>query len=258
MSDENFSEDFIRDVEEKEPETVTLNFEDETPVAEEESFSLDDVKDEMTEQQEEIKEEKKKKVKEEIEESIPDVEDIIVPDTEPEEEHEVIVDDVVISTPIENTPTENTSVEDEEEVKSKPKNSKLVLIIIGVVLFIAIVAGGLIIYTTNEPPKIYTVHIESDNFDDHTIAKYGNKITLTFSFTENLRKPPRVIINNREVEVFGEHKEYYAKYFVSNQGMEDVVVTFTIEDYEDRLFKKGSPVISTTDNSQVTIKSIIS
>lgn len=253
MSDENFSEDFIRDVEEKEPETVTLNFEDETPVAEEESFSLDDVKDEMTEQQEE----KKKEVKEEIEESIPDVEDIIVPDTEPEEEHEVIVDDVVISTPIENTPTENTSVEDEEE-KPKPKNSKLILIIIGVVLFIAIVAGGLIIYTTNEPPKIYTVHIESDNFDDHTIAKYGNKITLTFSFTENLRKPPRVVINNREVEVFGEHKEYYAKYFVSNQGMEDVVVTFTIEDYEDRLFKKGSPVISTTDNSQVTIKSIIS
>jgi len=250
MSDENFSEDFIRDVEEDKPETVTLNLEDDTPVAEEESFSLDDVKEEMVEQPEEVKEEKKEEVKEEIEESIPEVDDIVV-DTKSEEEHEVIVDGVE-SNPIDN------SLDDSKESEKKPKSNLLILIIIGIVLFVGLVVGGVLIYVNDKPPEIYTVHIESDNFDDHTTAKYGNKITLTFSFTENLRKPPRVVINNREVEVFGEHKEYYAKYFVSNQGMEDVLVTFTIEDYQDRLFKKGPPVITTTDNSQVTIKSIIS
>lgn len=137
----------------------------------------------------------------------------------------------------------------------KPK-SRIVLIV-AIIMTITLVAiavlAGYSMYRNDNPPSIKTVHIESDNFDNHMIAKYGNTITLTFTFSEEIQGIPKVIIMDRNVEATRQGKTFVAKYFVENQTNEDQIVTFSIHDYRDEYSKTGAPITETTDLSRVTI-----
>ena len=146
--------------------------------------------------------------------------------------------------------------DDESSRERKPiskKSLKTIGLIVVVVTISCLVVAGYIWYSTAEGPVAASVHIESDNFDDPREAYYGNQITLSFSFNKELSKEPVVIINKNKVEVSGEGKDYYAKYFVQYQDTQDVVVEFSINDYKDKLGKTGKPITQTTDNSSVTI-----
>ncbi len=129
----------------------------------------------------------------------------------------------------------------------------IVAIIMTITLSALAVLSGYSLYRNDNPPVIKTVHIESDNFDNHSLAKYGNTITLTFTFNEEIKGIPMVIILDKTVKVTGEGKSFTAKYFVENQGKEDEEVTFSIHNYRDRFYKTGAPVTETTDLSRVTI-----
>ena len=74
--------------------------------------------------------------------------------------------------------------------------------------------------------------------------------------SEEIQGKPTVIIQDRQVEVDGKGKDFYAKYFVQNPGTEDEVVKFIIKDYKDSFNRKGSPVTTTTDLSRVVILAV--
>lgn len=142
-------------------------------------------------------------------------------------------------------------------IGEEPRSRKRVVLVVAIIMTITLSAlailSGYSLYRNDAPPAIRTVHIESDNFDNHSIAKYGNIITLTFTFSEKIQGTPMVIIQGRTVEVYGEGESFYAKFFVDNQGKEDELVTFSIHDYRDKFYKTGAPVTETTDLSRVTI-----
>ena len=157
---------------------------------------------------------------------------------------------------------EDDGDDDDDDNKKKSGNfkKKIVLIIfitVAVVLVSLAALTGYALYRDDKPPVIVSSHIESDNFDDHTVAKYGSMITLSFTFDKELRKPPMVVIQDKTVDVYGEGKEYYAKYFVQSQGAHNEVVSFSIHDYRDNFNKTGKPVTVTTDLSNVTILGLL-
>lgn len=144
--------------------------------------------------------------------------------------------------------------ESSEERKAKRKKTfKTIGLIVVVVTISCIVVAGYIWFSSERGPVVTNVHIESDNFDNPREAYYGNMITLSFSFSKKLSKAPIVIINNNKVEVYGEGKDYYAKYFVQYQDNEDIEVDFSINQYRDNLGKTGPAITNTTDGSSVTI-----
>ena len=142
-----------------------------------------------------------------------------------------------------------------KDKKDRPKRNKFLFIFLGIAVLLSLVAIGSVgfLVLNASPPKAVLVHIESDNINNQSTAKYGSMITLTFAFDKPISNLPTVIINDREVEVFGKGKNFYAKYFVQNQGTSDLPVNFLIKDYHDNFNRKGSPVTSTTDLSRVTI-----
>ena len=137
----------------------------------------------------------------------------------------------------------------------RKKKNKILMVLLIVALSCCAVAGVVVyaIFQRDAVPQVRDVHIECDNFDDHSKAKYGNMITLVFSFNKNIENLPTVIIMGRQVEVFGEGNSFYAKYFVEDPGDQDEKVSFTIKDYYDSFHKVGVPVTNTTDGSSVTI-----
>ena len=143
----------------------------------------------------------------------------------------------------------------EKKTKHRKKNSKVLAIFL--ILAVSMAAIAILvtysIFQRDSAPSIRTVHIESDNTEDPTIARYGNMITLTFTFNKNIEGLPVVIIRGKEVEVFGGGDSFNAMYFVQEQGMDDELVSFTIRDYVDSFKKSGIPVTSTTDGSKVVI-----
>lgn len=155
----------------------------------------------------------------------------------------------------------NDIVEDDfqAEKKEKKKNHRTKATILVVFVVVALVLIGVAAYSVynmyimNRAPMVSTVHIESDNINGHHIAVYGNMITLSFSFNEEISNVPTVTIQNKKVEVFGSGKNFYAKYFVQQQGDVDEEVQFMIYNYQDELKKVGSPITATTDESKVTI-----
>lgn len=147
-----------------------------------------------------------------------------------------------------------STFKDNGETHRKSK-SKLLIIFIVLALAFCGVAGVIVyaVFARDVAPAVRMVHIESDDEKDPTTAKYGNMITLSFEFNKDLDGLPTVIIMGRQVEVFGEGRQYYAKYFVQDQGEEDQVVSFSIQNYKDSFRKGGLPVTNTTDNSKVVI-----
>ncbi|MBR3211194.1 MAG: hypothetical protein IKF71_04585 [Bacilli bacterium] len=148
---------------------------------------------------------------------------------------------------------------EEEDIKvqtKKEKNRHTILVVLAiciVVIISSVILGGYVVFRSAKAPKIVTVHIESDNFENPSEAKYGNMITLSFSFEEELANIPRAIINNKNVEVYGEGKDFYAKYFVQLQEQKDIDVEFSIHDYRNKYKKTGPPITETTDGSSVVI-----
>ena len=149
---------------------------------------------------------------------------------------------------------------DEEEIENEKKSNgfrkKIILVVfitITVILCSLAALSYYAVYRDDKPPVATSVHIESDNFDDHSVAVRGNMITLTVTFDKELTKPPKIIIHDKSVDVFGEGKEYMAKYFVETQKREKEVVSFSIHDYRDRYNKTGKPITITTDLTTVTI-----
>lgn len=141
----------------------------------------------------------------------------------------------------------------EEDNGLDKKKLLIIFVILAVILSSLAFLVGYTFYRNDPAPKISTVHIESDNFDDHSVAKYGNMVTLTFTFNEEIKGYPKVMIQGKEVEVFGEGREFYAKYFIQDQDYEKEEIHFTISEYKDYFYKVGNPVVSTTDGSKVVI-----
>lgn len=144
-----------------------------------------------------------------------------------------------------------------DETTDPGKKKLLIVLLIGAAL-LSLVAIGSVGYLliNGRPPACKTVHIESDNIENQSTAKYGSMITLKFSFNKDIQGKPTVIIQDRQVEVYGKGKDFYAKYFVQNPGTEDEVVKFIIKDYKDSFNRKGSPVTTTTDLSRVVILAV--
>ncbi len=143
---------------------------------------------------------------------------------------------------------------DTRSKQEKKSNKRGVIIAIGVVVIISCVfLFGYNLYRSSKIPQIDSVHIESDNPENPSIAKYGNMVTLTFSFKTPLVNKPSVRINDRRVEVYGKGKNYYAKYFVQLQGREEINIAFSIYDYQNTKNKKALPITETTDGSSVVI-----
>ena len=140
-----------------------------------------------------------------------------------------------------------------KEGKRKKKLSFIILFFVALILVLVAAFAGYSAYQNDKAPVVTTVHIESDNFDGHGLAVYGNMITLSFSFNKEISNVPTVTIQNKKVEVFGSGKNFYAKYFVQTQTDEDQEVQFMIYDYKDDFQKKGGPVTKTTDSSKVII-----
>ncbi len=146
--------------------------------------------------------------------------------------------------------------DDDDDKKNSGSNKKvlfIVLISVAVVLASLAALTFYALYRDDKPPVATSIHIESDNFDDHSVAKRGNMITLTVKFDKDLKKPPKIVIQGKDVDVFGEGNEYSAKYFVESQGKEKEDVSFSIHDYRDQYNKTGKPITITTDLSTVTI-----
>ena len=143
--------------------------------------------------------------------------------------------------------------DNDQNKKNKKKTIGIILITILVVVVSVAALGGFAIYRADKAPAIKSVHIESDNFDNPSLGLYGNMITLSFSFDKELADKPMVVIMNKTVEVYGEGKDYYAKYYVQMQDKVDIPVTFSIHDYRDTFRKTGPPITTTTDGSSVTI-----
>ena len=139
--------------------------------------------------------------------------------------------------------------------KHRKKNNKVLAIFVIVAVSLAALAILITysIFQRDPVPSIRSVHIESDNVEDRTVARYGNMITLTFTFNKDLEGLPVVVIRGKEVEVFGEGNSFTAMYFVQEQGMDDELVSFMIKDYMDSFKKTGIPVTATTDGSKVVI-----
>lgn len=154
--------------------------------------------------------------------------------------------------------TFDDEVEDDSSRQNKKANDKKTIIIISiicaVVLLSSLAVAGFFFYRSAEGPVIESVHIESDSFENPKEAKYGNIVTLSFSFKKKIANTPIVIINNQNVEVHESGEKFYAKYMVQNQGNEDKKITFSIVDYRNFIRKTGPPVINTTDDSYVVIK----
>ncbi len=144
-----------------------------------------------------------------------------------------------------------------EENTDPGKKKFLIILLIGAAL-LSLVAIGSVGYLliNGRPPACKSVHIESDNMENQSTAKYGSMITLTFSFNKDIQGTPTVIIQDREVEVYGKGKNFEAKYFVQNPPPNDEVVKFIIKDYKDSFNRKGSPVTTTTDLSRVVILAV--
>lgn len=146
---------------------------------------------------------------------------------------------------------------EEREEKVKSGKAKKVILVIFIVLALILVGAaafaGYTVYKQDKPPVATIVHIESDNYNGHGIAEYGNMITLNVTFNKKLAVKPTITIQDKKVEVFGSGKSYYAKYFVQTQEAEEQEVHFMIYDYKDDFRKVGSPVTVTTDLSRVTI-----
>lgn len=170
-----------------------------------------------------------------------------------EEEYEALEEDEVVEEDENANPVP-------EEVKEKKELDKkglyVIFIVLAIILSSLAILSGYSLYRNDKAPVIVHVHIESDNFDDHTIARYGNMVTLSFSFNKDLNGLPKVVIQNKEVEVFGNGKEYYAKFFIQDQDYRDMEITFSISEYKDAFYKVGTPVTSTTDGSKVIIPAI--
>ena len=148
--------------------------------------------------------------------------------------------------------TENVEI----PTPSKKSSSKKWIFLILILFVLACILGvvlGFIIYKQNEAPRVVNVHIESNNMEDPSVAYYANMIKLSFSFQKELANLPSVIIQNKQVKVYGEGKDYYALFFVEDQTDVDQLVTFLIYDYRDIFYKKGANVSFTTDHSTVTI-----
>ena len=137
------------------------------------------------------------------------------------------------------------------------KQKKRPLGIIALIFFFFLFLGGafcaFIVYQSSGTPVATDVHIESNRFDNSSLAYYGDMITLSFSFDRELSNKPTVVIMNKQVEVYGEGKDYYVKYSVQMQDRTDTLVSFSISDYRDRFQKTGPPITTTTDGSSVTI-----
>lgn len=117
-------------------------------------------------------------------------------------------------------------------------------LIIGLITFIVI--------HNDKPPVAQIVHIESNN-SNKAIAKYGDKITLSFKFDKKIKNTPVVYINGDKVNVEGSERSFYAEYYVIDQDYEESLVKFSIEEYKDSFGKSGEKIENTTDLSKVTI-----
>ncbi len=147
-------------------------------------------------------------------------------------------------------------IEEREETAKSGKAKKVIMIVL--IIFAVILVGvaafaGYTVYQNDKPPVATIVHIESDNYNGHGIAEYGNMITLNVTFNKKLAVKPTITIQDKKVEVYGSGKSYYAKYFVQTQSADEEEVHFMIYDYKDEFRKVGSPVTVTTDLSRVTI-----
>ncbi len=157
------------------------------------------------------------------------------------------------------TPPQEVKQEEVKEKKGIYIEKKYILIffiILAVVLSSFAILSFYSLFRDSSIPQAIEVHIESDSYEDNTIAKYGNMITLSFSFDQKIKGVPSVTILGKEVEVYGSGKSFHAKYFVQDQDYEDTEVTFSISNYQNAYHKKGRTILETTDGSHVVIPAI--
>ncbi|MCY6484587.1 VWA domain-containing protein [Clostridium aestuarii] len=102
--------------------------------------------------------------------------------------------------------------------------------------------------TDNQPPSATIVTINSNNANEHTLAKVGDKITLTIKTDEDIKKPI-VIIAGKVANVIGNGSDWIATYTMQS-GDKEGIVEFTL-DFEDIEGNKAERVTSSTNNSYV-------
>lgn len=151
---------------------------------------------------------------------------------------------------------------------SRIRENKLLNIIVFIIILICILGLIYLVYRNVDkivsiinpvdkndktPPTISEVSLESDNSYNKFYAEEGNTITLKFKVSETLKNTPKVIINNKEVEVFKRGEYYNAYYTVLEQTTSNTIVTFEISEYTDRNGNVGEVV--SKSNQTVTIVS---
>ena len=183
-----------------------------------------------------------------------DLEDIVIEDDDDDDDFIHSDDDVFIEDhEEEKDEIEQTFQEVSGRNERKRSNRRKILLFLIVALAVSSAFIFLSVVQNERPPVVRTVHIECDNEENPTVARYGNMITLQFTFVKSIEGVPVVYIRGKQVAVYGEGTSFYAQYFVEVEGDKGEVVTFAIKDYKSPFGKVGEEVTTTTDGSSVMI-----
>lgn len=133
----------------------------------------------------------------------------------------------------------------------KIKNTIIIILSIVLILFILY-----LLYRNNKDffktstdstaPIVKSINISTDNSNSKEAVE-GDTISLRITFNEELRDKPRVMINNREVDVYKRNGYYDAYYNVLESPKEDTIVSYKIYSYYDLSGNSGSTIDKKSD-----------